>query len=529
MCVCNSGTVNCHPIYCLQSSPNLCLYSIVFVCAPTPPVYCYTFPPCAQVDRLVEFELSHVNTLHPDFIGADGALAAVERMGPLQLFRAHAYGSSVSGGYVHPPVAVLPPYEPALEDYVDGHGAGGYGDDEEGDIDTYDEVLLQGGTAAGGGGGRRGGASAGLWGSSIYNSEEASAGADDEDDDPVSSSSATGNRGAAVHAAAGGGRRGNSSSGSGPTAAGAVPTDIAWALRNVRDGAAARRRPTAVAAGASRPASAPVRREGVSRQEQQQRRTAAGPPPPGPQQYARNGSDSSASNAPPMPTASHHSVHVTAFNGSNNNSSSSGSNNKFVADIEERFAPHIVDLIAGYSPGDPLPDGVLRVGGPHSPFVAKQRQMMSGGAVPTQPSMQLGGTNSGGSVASAGSSGSPVQHRSSSSGGISSPLPMRGRGAGGGGPYPSASDPGVRLTGGGGGFAGGSVYEAPSVGADARRYVHLQLATMQSRPLPSVITPQDLRATPKEALEIRAIRLLVLSYLSIVRKTYEVSVVCRHA
>ena len=37
-----------------------------------------------------------------------------------------------------------------------------------------------------------------------------------------------------------------------------------------------------------------------------------------------------------------------------------------------------------------------------------------------------------------------------------------------------------------------------------------------------MITPSDLRPTRKEAAEIKVIRLLVLSYLSIVRKTYEV-------
>ena len=197
----------------------------------------------------------------------------------------------------------------------------------------------------------------------------------------------------------------------------------------------------------------------------------------------------------------------------------SGFSGGFVADIEERFAPHIVDAIAGYGPGDAAPDGSLRVGGPHSPFVARQRSVVGG------PLGNAGGSPNHGHAGNGPRDASPgAQHAPAAAAGTSTATsPFRGAG-----PYgvpavaPDRYAGGVAPTG-----FGAVMMPAPhdgghGPGADARRYVHLQLATMQSRPLPSVITPSDLRATRKEASEITVIRLLVLSYLSIVRKTYEV-------
>jgi hypothetical protein len=60
-----------------------------------------------------------------------------------------------------------------------------------------------------------------------------------------------------------------------------------------------------------------------------------------------------------------------------------------------------------------------------------------------------------------------------------------------------------------------------SSGTSASDYVHYEVTQLPSRPLPAVITPADLRPTPKEKVEIRVIRYLLFSYLQIVKKTYQ--------
>jgi len=43
-------------------------------------------PTLAQVDALIDFELAHINTLHPDFVGAEGAMRAVRAADDRDLF-----------------------------------------------------------------------------------------------------------------------------------------------------------------------------------------------------------------------------------------------------------------------------------------------------------------------------------------------------------------------------------------------------------------------------------------------------------
>lgn len=55
------------------------------------------------------------------------------------------------------------------------------------------------------------------------------------------------------------------------------------------------------------------------------------------------------------------------------------------------------------------------------------------------------------------------------------------------------------------------------------RYQSTALVVLPQKPLPEVITPSDLRPDAKEVREIRIIRVLLASYLHIVKKTYTVS------
>ncbi len=52
----------------------------------------------------------------------------------------------------------------------------------------------------------------------------------------------------------------------------------------------------------------------------------------------------------------------------------------------------------------------------------------------------------------------------------------------------------------------------------------MSLLVVPQKPLPDAITPCDLRPDEKEKREIRVIRVLLQSYLAIVKKNYTVSV-----
>jgi hypothetical protein len=423
-------------------------------------------PAVRQVDQLVDFELAHINTLHPDFIGAEKAYLLVKAgrdgeylrnalpraAGGAQTYPAaavnvnarmrasgylypNAYGSRAQAGADRLLSASPTPSEEeeaALAEQAQGMGAEEDGEDEEGNDEDgapLPDDDNEGEAEADAEAYEAGDAPNGYYRSAP--SAAAAAAADQEAGDPEGASIAAGNSASSGN--------NNVARRSKPFAGPSVPVDadVEWAIKRV---------------GGALPLTQAERKQLAAQQRAGQRRSAT---PLRPAYRRANPNNSSGQMRPQDSPANIHQR----------------------TDIGERFAAHIVNDIAGYSPTDPLPDGALRVGGPHSPFVARPR------------------------VAS----------------------PFRGAGAA----IPSRAAPsatGAGIAGGPSSMRGGSASGAEMVfGSQSGPgpYVHLGLATMPSKPLPAVITPQDLRATPKEAGEIRLIRVLLLSYLSIVRKTYE--------
>lgn len=193
----------------------------------------------------------------------------------------------------------------------------------------------------------------------------------------------------------------------------------------------------------------------------------------------------------PMTPAPSRSRHQTPASGSSGASGSRGSaggggGNDSIRDVTERFHPSIVADITGHGPDDPIPAGAVRVGGKHSPFVAQPVSR-----VPVATAL------------AAGLNTSPA------------PPSMRG------GMHGSPGSPGLSLGvmqsygSGGGGLAGSGLFAAMG------DYVHYEVTQLPSRPLPALITPAHLKPTPKEKVEVRVIRYLLWSYLSIVKKTYQ--------
>lgn len=168
--------------------------------------------------------------------------------------------------------------------------------------------------------------------------------------------------------------------------------------------------------------------------------------------------------------------------------------NDSIRDVTERFQPQIVSDITGHGPDDPIPVGAVRVGGKHSPFVA-------------QPVSRFNAV---------GMSSAGLTHAGAT--------PARGVGSAGSSPGMQTS-PGLAFNvlqpyGAAAGFAGRGAAGLGILGAMGE-YVHYEVTQLPSRPLPPVITPAHLKPTPKEKVEIRVIRYLLWSYLSIVKKTYQ--------
>lgn len=95
-------------------------------------------PTVDLVDRLIDIELAHINTAHPDFIGAAGAFDQVRRETEAAAERGALLGGGRSAG---------------------GSGDGDYSDPEE---DAGDDVASPVAGRAGGRGGRRSGAASGM-------------------------------------------------------------------------------------------------------------------------------------------------------------------------------------------------------------------------------------------------------------------------------------------------------------------------------------------------------------------------------
>jgi len=211
-------------------------------------------------------------------------------------------------------------------------------------------------------------------------------------------------------------------------------------------------------------------------------------------------------------------------------------------EVWQRFQAAIVPDIVGHGADDPVPAGAVRVGGVHSPFVARPSARMPRGAAPPGVASPLarGGAGAGGSPSrgaaygvgaggfrgsgsplgvglgvmgglAGGEGGSPVLQPHSRRGPFASPgfnsmaVPAGGERHGLRGPMGVGAGRGF-----GGGGAGGA-------------YVAYEVGILPSRPLPAHITPADLRPTAKEKRQIRIIRYLLYSYLGIVKKGYQAS------
>jgi Dynamin central region/Dynamin family/Dynamin GTPase effector domain len=378
-------------------------------------------PTMDQVDRLVEIELSHVNTLHPDFIGADGALrqVAAEREARNRLGHQHPSGH-------------LPGMESGYEfDHESGLVEALHQEEDEDDIIEHD-----------------------MSGNNMMN-------------DTLGPS----NIGRAPSIGYFGSNNNSNSN---------VPTDVDWVIKKAGQ-ALYKQGPTASSQHSEveednplNPDHAPRGRNGQAHGKHSKKRS-------------------------PTPPTSQFLKGKQASNNNSNKNNTNTNNVRFVRDIEERFARHIVDEIAGYGMDEIIPEGAVRVGGSHSPFVARPRMSQS-------PHKVAGAAAAGQVMHRQASFQFPQQHISHVPGGLGpigfgSPLKSPG----------SLYSHTVPVT-----SSANLMMEHPKQG-----YVPYALTTMHSRPLPSIITPVDLKATKKEAVEIRVIRLLVLSYLSIVRKSYE--------
>jgi hypothetical protein len=161
-------------------------------------------------------------------------------------------------------------------------------------------------------------------------------------------------------------------------------------------------------------------------------------------------------------------------------------------DIRARFGPRVANEMLAED--NLFLGAVKRVGGPNSPFVELPRPSplvkAAGGAfgLPGSPAAPLGGGGGGARFIPADRWATP-----GSVNGVSALPGGAGVGAGAGGP------------------GGGAI---PHHG--------MSLLVVPQKPLPEVITPTDLRPDDKERRVIRVMRVLLQSYLAIVKKNYTV-------
>lgn len=204
-----------------------------------------------------------------------------------------------------------------------------------------------------------------------------------------------------------------------------------------------------------------------------------------------------------------------------------GVNGKANDDIRSRFGPRVVHEMLGDD--NLLLGAVKRVGGPNSPFVELPRPS------PLVKATNGNGIGNGYAIGISGSSipvntnnnivypGSPMvqftnsaNHRWATPGGVNgvTTLPINnGNNNNGNNEHTSNVSS----------AASGNGANLPTNGASNgtnNAYHGMSLLVVPQKPLPEVITPDDLRADDKERREIRVIRVLLQSYLSIVKKNY---------
>jgi Dynamin central region/Dynamin GTPase effector domain len=424
------------------------------------------FVPCqAQVDKIIDFELSHVNTLHPDFVGADGAAAAVSRGADIQIF----YSPEV-------------PFDPVYEDTTSSYQS------------MYQGKYIDGDNVS------DGYASA---------SEIASRNGDPR---PVSDNENENVRN----------KRGSSSSNNARSSNAAA--DVLWAVRhlggvlategsqqeddvtkvkskNGRGRARDRERNNNNSRGNSRNRDPSANPDSSSNQDPDalKRMLAAHFDGEGNSVASVQDEASDPKNASTIPSTG--SVDpVTGLRPVNSD----------IGDVSARFAKHIVSDIAGHGPEDPVPVGAVRVGSAHSPFVARPSSRLPRGSV--GPAATVVASNDGVSAVA-----SPSRGGVSYSYNYGSPSELKGKTQDA---VLSPRRPGATLSYSADEFSK-SINSSSSESNSKRPYVHYDLLQLPSRPLPSVITPADLRPTLKEKTQVRIVRYLLLSYLQIVAKTYQ--------
>lgn len=181
-------------------------------------------------------------------------------------------------------------------------------------------------------------------------------------------------------------------------------------------------------------------------------------------------------------------------------------------DIRARFGPRVVHEMLGDDNNVLLLGAVKRVGGPNSPFVELPRP---------SPLTKAGG-------AGLGAANGPSGLIPSSPGGQQQQIQFGGGNRFNGGDRwasPGSVNGVAALPSNAAAAANnaaGNLAATMGAGGAAAGYQGMSLLVVPQKPLPEVITPSDLRPDDKEKREIKVIRVLLQSYLAIVKKNYTV-------
>jgi Dynamin central region/Dynamin GTPase effector domain len=255
-----------------------------------------------QIDRLLEYELAHINVLHPDFCGAENARRAIMAGEDKALFCSG--GTGVAG-------------ELAFDDheiYQDDEAPSAASDSSSLANQSADPVVN-----GSGGGERRSKRRAGGDGQGSNHEERLFERVDHQQQHQVPPQ----------------------------------PADVHWALNKlggIMGGPS--HSPSTIALDATRYPRGSDRRSGGSSSGRAGNGGGSGGDVEHPADLFRNAAPAAA----PHPSTRH---------------SADGGASASTYDVAARFRPHIVSHIAGHGPEDPLPPGAIRVGGPHTPFIAR--------------------------------------------------------------------------------------------------------------------------------------------------------------
>jgi replication fork clamp-binding protein CrfC len=450
-------------------------------------------PTVEAVDALIDFELSHINTLHPDFVGAEGAMQRVRSGDDLKLFRHDPWLAALDAA-----TAEAAEQQGNRRSRSRGSTGGrslfqkdrrGSGVAQDGEEDASD-------------------AASGDSDLPSHRRRRASR-ADDpsEEEGPDRHGHRSGSRASS---------NGRDRSEGGNHSSGAVSDDVRWAVEQV--GGRLDPQPFGKPGSEAAFVDAPPQLHADDEED--------GPSAGSPVRYGSSRQRSRATSGAEEEPSSPGTAAVLRNNGAPRPS-------QFIRDVHDRFQSDMVPDITGHGPDDPVPAGALRLGGMHSPYVARPVSRLGGaggaGVVGGPASSAVAYTpRMGGSPQYALHGGSPG---TSPAGAALSASPSSY-------PYPSVAASAYAAAGGAYGFGmpsagvGGGILGphmgglpqayAGAAGSPARsEYTHYEISQLPVRPLPALITPDHLRPTAKERVEIRVIRYLLYSYLSIIKKTYQ--------